>query len=242
MKISFCTTCHDRTFQLRQTIHENLLAIRSDGNCEMVLVNYNSPDNLDWYIRRHFKAEIEAGYLKYVGEKKVTSYHAARAHNISHFVSTGDYVINLDGDNFIDGNIESARKLWSDNPNLVIQWYNGHGTDGTFGRIGMSRAIFNKLGGYDEGLPPLSGQDKDIIERARVAGYEVARVSGVSCAIKNPRDLTRVGPDWKDKDYHDMMAISNHIIQSRRPLGVSVVNQDRKKVRVQINWGEEIEV
>src|SRR5205823_9246972 len=61
-KISFCTTCKNRLWQLSHTLPPNLAAIEADGCSELVLVNYNSQDELDVWIRQ-FRSAIEAGRL-----------------------------------------------------------------------------------------------------------------------------------------------------------------------------------
>ena len=43
-KVSFCSTCKNRLWQLAHTLPDNLAAIAADSYSEMVLVNYNSED------------------------------------------------------------------------------------------------------------------------------------------------------------------------------------------------------
>ena len=236
MKISFCTLSHGCLYQLRQTIRENLDVIKADGNSELVVLNYNSPDSMDWYMHR-FQPEIDAGILIYAHEKTAVHFHASKAINISHLCSSGDYLVNLDGDNFIDSGIESARKIWSDRPKTVVQWFNGNGNDGTCGRIGMSREVFTMLGGYDESLPPFGGQDKDIMERAKNAGLELLVVPRVACAIKNVRDVKNTGR--KMVEFESDLIATRVLILERTALGIYQVNANRKKVAVEINWKKE---
>ncbi len=145
MKLSFCVTCMNRLHQLRQTLPENLHSISKDGNSEIVLVNYNSADLLDDWVRQ-FTPYIEAGVLRYAHEQTAQHFHASKAKNLAHFLATGDYVINLDGDNFIDFTIKPMREEWSKRPNASIWLWSGTYADGTFGRIGLPRDLFLRLG------------------------------------------------------------------------------------------------
>lgn len=55
MKLSFCTTCKGRTFHLKQTLPQNLKVVRQFSEVELIVLNYNSPDDLDEWIRMTFK-------------------------------------------------------------------------------------------------------------------------------------------------------------------------------------------
>lgn len=231
MKISFCTPCQNRLFQLRQTIRENLDRIKEDGNSELVIVNYNSLDSLDWFMRQ-FKKEIDDGIIIYGGEKKAIKYSCPIGKNIAHFIATGDYLMSLDGDNFIDGSIASMRRLWDENPDYVLHYHNMPG-DGTYGRIGLSAHNFRRLGGYDELMPDFNRHDTDFLVRAKIAGLPESRVRGEACAIPNPKPIT-------NESYKEMEIIGTHLSNKRIESGIYEVNQGRRPVKIQINWGKDI--
>jgi hypothetical protein len=104
LKISFCTTCKNRLWQLRHTMPPNIAAIEADGCSEMVLVNYNSEDGLDEWIGQ-FRPAMDAGTLRYVHERSDPHFHGFKAKNLAHFAATGDFVVNLDADNFVGDTI-----------------------------------------------------------------------------------------------------------------------------------------
>lgn len=62
-KISFCTTCKGRLWQLEQTLPKNLSLL--NDNSEIILLDYKSPDNLKEYIFSKFFRYLENGKLKY---------------------------------------------------------------------------------------------------------------------------------------------------------------------------------
>src|SRR5438105_1725028 len=117
-KISFCSTCKNRLWQLSQTFAPNLSAVEADGSSELVLLNYNSQDGLGEWIRQ-FGSAIEAGTLRYVHERSDPHFHMAKAKNLAHLAATGEYVVNLDADNFIRDTIPRWRKFWRRHPDLV---------------------------------------------------------------------------------------------------------------------------
>ena len=114
-KISFCMTCKNRLWQLAHTMPRNLFAIRADGCAEMVLVNYNSQDRLDTWIRQ-FRSAVEAGTLRYVHEQSDPYFHTAKAKNLAHLAATGEFVVNLDADNFIGDTIGEVQKTLGGQP------------------------------------------------------------------------------------------------------------------------------
>ena len=118
------------------------------------------------------------------------------AKNTSHINATGSYLINLDSDNFIDrkaidtllslekkslsktiytgftGQIIKKWRPWK-KKNFRTRYKfirdssrTDRGYDGSYGNIGLSKKLFQKLGGYNQSLPPMGGQDADLIKRA----------------------------------------------------------------------------
>ena len=160
--ISFCTTCHNRLWQLKQTLASNLAALGSD--MELVLIDYASTDGLSEWIWAHFENHIQDGRLIYFSLSHTVSWHVCKAKNLAHRLATRRYVFNRDADNFVTAEdlIHIRRAAAQEMP--AHQWTD-EWQDGSFGRIGLPRDLFMELGGYDEGLLPMAGQDIDLIRR-----------------------------------------------------------------------------
>ncbi len=240
-RLSFCTTCKNRLWQLRQTLPVNLYAIGFDGEAELVLVNYNSQDGLDGWLRQ-FQPEIDAGRLRYFHESTQTHYHASKAKNLAHFGATGDYLINLDADNFIGDTIETLRSLWEEGPDSLIHGFCGNYADGTYGRIGLSRESFRRLGGYDEDMMPMAHQDRDLISRARASGMPIVktRQSGVP-AIRNgcAEKMKYLGVRCSFGEMSERN--SKHLDENLR-LGRLSVNASRRPMPVCFNFNHAVEI
>ena len=65
MKLSFCTTCMNRVEYLKQTLPQNIEII-SKYDYELVLVNYDSKDDLHEYIINNYKQYIDNNTIKYI--------------------------------------------------------------------------------------------------------------------------------------------------------------------------------
>jgi hypothetical protein len=219
----------------------NLAAIEADGCAEMVLVNYNSEDELDVWIRQ-FQSAIEAGRLRYVHERSDPHFHASKAKNLAHFAATGEFVINLDADNLIGDMIATFRRFWHDNPDTVIQEFCGQYDDGTYGRIGMAKSHFIALGGYDEEMLPLGAQDLDLLRRAEASGLDfIGLTPKENRAIRN--DVAQKMRYSGTGLPYDIMRRLNRVRSDESiRTGRLVVNQERKRRPVLINFCAEVEL
>jgi predicted glycosyltransferase involved in capsule biosynthesis len=185
MKLSFCVTCMNRLYHLEQTLLDNLQILKQLP-AEIVLVNYNSQDALDSWIRKHCMSFIEQGTLRYIHEQTAQHFHAPRAKNLAHFMATGNVLFNLDADNFIGEAPQTILPLVA-TPRWVIHGWSGTYYDGTYGRIAMPREQFYALGGYDEQLLAMGYEDSDLIERAKAIGASYKHLPSGQ-AIKNTKE------------------------------------------------------
>jgi hypothetical protein len=228
-------------WQLSQTIGANLAAIEADGRSEMVLVNYNSQDGLDLWVGQ-FQSAIEAGTLRYVHERSDPHFHASKAKNLAHFAATGEFVVNLDADNFIGDTIARYRKFWKDNPDVVIHGFCGDFYDGTFGRIGIAKRHFLALGGYDEEMLPLGSQDFDLMRRAEAYGLDfIGLPQRGTPAIRNGFG-EKIRYSGMDIPYALMNKINRSRLEESIKIKRLVANRQRKARPVLINFSTELEI
>lgn len=166
--LSFCTTCRNRLWQIKETLPSNLEAVRDEH--EIVLVDYGSTDGLAQWVWSSFKSYIENKKLVFFEVKNEVRWNVARAKNLSHRLASGCYLFNLDADNFVtSSDIEKIQK--SADLNLHCwQFSQGDRDDGSFGRIGLPTALFAEIGGYDEAFLPMGCQDIDILNRLVALG------------------------------------------------------------------------
>jgi Glycosyl transferase family 2 len=171
--ISFCVSCRNRLWQLEKTLAGNIASL--DDDLEISLVDYGSTDGLSDFIWSNFKHYIDSGKLVFFEVKNQVSWSSPRAKNLSHRIANGCYLFNLDADNFIDQDtikyLIDAHKL-----NLPSHQWSGKWGDGSFGRIGVPRELFFEIGGYDEAMLPMGGQDIDLLERIRLIQKKIAKL------------------------------------------------------------------
>ncbi len=161
-QLSLCTACGNRLWQLQQTLGSNLASLEPD--MEIVLVDYGSTDGLSDWVWQNFEGAIESGMLTFFEVKNDVAWNCPKAKNLAHRLAKGDYLFNADADNFFTPNdlgwIKEAAAM-----GLPSQQWSQHWPDGSYGRIGLPRALFWHIGGYNESLLPMGGQDIDLIRR-----------------------------------------------------------------------------
>lgn len=153
----------NRFHHLERTLLPNLESLVPFGSVvEWVVVNYNSEDNMD-AILRDYAGFIRRGHLTYYLTREPQYFNFSHAKNLSHILASGDYVVNLDADNFLDINgISNVLRTLYQFPEVLIQ--------GLGGLIGLKKSHFLSLGGYDEDLQGWGQEDNDLISRARRMG------------------------------------------------------------------------
>ncbi|MEW1720281.1 glycosyltransferase [Streptomyces sp. NPDC093109] len=254
-RFSYCTTCKNRLWQLRDILPDNLRRVTEDGNSEIVLVNYHSDDELDTWIRQ-FQHHIDNGTLRYLHQRTQPHFHASKAKNLAHLAATGNHLINLDADNYIGDTIPTWRTHWTAEPDLLIHGFSPSrdrpqrsaeetarlrpdSGNGTYGRIGLPRARFLALGGYDEQLLPSAHEDQDLIDRAAAAGLPaVRRPQSGNAAIRNSHVETMrysgIALEW-----WDARNLNKQRSEENLRLGRLVANPGRSPVKVLLNFSEE---
>ncbi len=180
MKISLCTTCMGRAHHLKQTLPRNLADsvdwTRPDA-VEFVILDYSSPDDLAQWITTDpaLRPYHEAGILRFASSEGHTRFRHSHAKNMAHALATGAVVCNVDADNFVGrGFIPYLRAVFRRRPNTIVATnrldsrLNLGVHKGSMGRIALTRANFDLLGGYDEGerFRGWSGEDTDLLIRA----------------------------------------------------------------------------
>jgi predicted glycosyltransferase involved in capsule biosynthesis len=181
--ISFCTTCRNRLWQIKSTLQDNLGAISNSH--EIVLIDYGSTDGLSEWVWGEFKAFIGDKKLIFFEVKNEVRWSVSRAKNLAHRIANGEYLFNLDADNYLtkeDIALINQSASWG----LPCHQFSGDMQDGSYGRIGLPKHLFEKIGGYDETLLPMGYQDVDLLERFKRLPTKLAKLPPPSkIAVQN---------------------------------------------------------
>jgi hypothetical protein len=186
MKLSFCTTCSNRLYQFEQTFEANLNIISQSLDTEWIIVNLGSKDALHTYMMDRLPAL--PNNIIYAYELESRPWHMSVAKNVAHRLGSGDILINLDCDNFIDNSLALLADPLSRGVQVVHLW-SGVPGDGTSGRVAISRDIYYRFGGYDESFYPVGHEELDLLKRIRKSGIAVEHVKcAIGSAIPNSKE------------------------------------------------------
>jgi len=99
-RISLCTTCMGRAHDLKVTLPRNLEHNAAYTNVEFVILDYNSRDDLEDWMRRNMMHHIEAGTVAYYKTVEPRYYTLCHSRNVAFLAASGDVVNSVDADNF----------------------------------------------------------------------------------------------------------------------------------------------
>ena len=178
-KISYCTTCMGRTFHLKKTYLKNISDNLNYPRVEFILINYNSQDNMDEWVKQELSSYIEKGLVVYYKTNNPEEFHMGKAKNLSHRLATGDILVNLDADNFTGkDNAFYLNYISNRKGNGYIFQFSKRDFRffDTSGRIAVSKKDFYLANGYREDLLPFASEDQDFIKRLELAGGKTIQI------------------------------------------------------------------
>jgi glycosyltransferase involved in cell wall biosynthesis len=171
-KISFCIPCMNRIDHLMETLPVNIEDNKDYPNVEFVLLDYNSSDGLEEWVKKEMMKHIESGVLVYYRTEEPKFFHMSHSKNVSHKLATGKIVCNLDADNFTTPGF--ARYIYNELKNRDCKIIFAKGASKLFGKLAIFKDDFiNELNGYDEMMQNYGYEDRDLYERAKDRFFDV---------------------------------------------------------------------
>lgn len=178
LKISLCTTCMNRAHHIKFTLLKNIQDNQKYQKFEVVLLNYNSGDDLDRWARKKLDKFVKSGQVIYAKTHDPSSFNPSHAKNLAHCLATGDILVNVDADQFVgEGFCKFINDFFKSIPNrFSLQFL---GALSTSGRIAVSRKDFFEIKGYNEELTSnqFGYEDYDFLCRLEESGVPRKNVS-----------------------------------------------------------------
>lgn len=169
-KHSICTTCMDRTHYLEQTFIKNIEDNKEYPDKEFVLLNYNSHDNLDDWVKQNLMTYIESGVVNYYKTTEPQYYEMGHSRNLAFRLAQGETVHSVDADNFIGPNFFSTiNKMCEIYSKKVL--FSKARRQRYLGRLGFYKEDFVQLRGYDEDFEGYGYDDEWLVWRVMAAGF-----------------------------------------------------------------------
>jgi hypothetical protein len=187
--VSFCTTCKDRLIHLKETLPRNLAWHDDDPQVEFVILNYNSGDGLQDWVRREFGPQLASGRVVHYLNPAPEMFRMSHAKNQAFRLARGSIVCNLDADNFTGPGFAAYVRRQLQNHDFltgsVIQDGRIMATNvrGVEGRNAIPVEAFRALGGFDEDFSGWGYDDSNLAERMMAIGLAGVTIAGeyLSC-------------------------------------------------------------
>ncbi len=165
MKVTFFTTCMGRLNHLRRTLPKNIGDNKDYPNCNFLVLDYNSPDGLEYWIKSEMGSFIKSGKILYHKTNKPKFFWHNHAKNVAARLTPedSDIICSLDADNFSAKNKEGvglAKRLsqifQTNQHEKIFVRACGWDYDPKFyscsGRIATLRKDFMEVRGFNENL------------------------------------------------------------------------------------------
>ena len=213
----------NRTYDLRKTLPLVIQAANESPPVEIVVVNYNSQDDLDDYMDFsgvQLESENFLLYEKYTGRD---TYHMAHAQNLSMLAASGEYLVNAAADVVLTIDyFKMIRELLASGD---VVWM----MSTRYGMPVIRKDEFIATGGHDERLEFYGKCDRDLHSRLHRRGGKF---------VKYPSDILTTIPTAKDqkhrnyslKSAHQMKVLNKEIYEENLKNKVLTVNPD--------GWGD----
>ncbi|HTI10441.1 MAG TPA: glycosyltransferase family A protein [Puia sp.] len=173
-KISICTVCMNRLNHLSSTLPVNIGENQHLPHVEFVLLDYNSSDGLETWVKDNLSRYIDSGILKYYKTCDPAYFETAHSRNMAIKLASGDIFCMTDADNFTGpgyiGWVDSTFSLHGNNTVITTLRKDNLPYHDQGGKFAFSRELLYSVNGYDESVVYYGMEDVDLANRLEKAG------------------------------------------------------------------------
>jgi hypothetical protein len=240
--ISLCTTCMGRLGDLVQTFGKNVEQGATYASAEFLLLDYNSQDGLGAWVQANLMAEIESGRVTYARTTEPRFYSMSHSRNLAFRLARGQIVCNVDADNWTnEGFLEKLNELAHEQPTRAIFI---KGKQLLRGRLAFYKQEWEEmLGGYDEELEGYGHDDRDLVTRAQLMGFQTKFFGGTYVTRIKTGGFDKVA-NMRVKDWRQTERLNKVASEEKIRSGLLKANVGRRwgAGRVRINFRDEVEL
>jgi len=164
----------NRLHHLKETLVQNIEDNKEYPNIEFVILDYNSSDGLEEWVKKDLQQYIDSGVLKFYRTTDNPYFDRSHSRNVLFRLSSGDIICNIDADNFAGRGFasyvndcfqqEQTIYLVADTKKRFYFLRNA------FGRFCVRRGDYLRIGGLDEEMKSYGSETVDLYERLELAG------------------------------------------------------------------------
>jgi hypothetical protein len=177
IRISFCIVCMNRLHHLQQTFIKNIHDNQDYPDLEFVLLDYNSRDGMDLWVKENLQEYIADGRLTYYKTFEPQVFSHSHSKNLAFRLAGGDIVCNINADHYTGkGFGRYVNDSFNIDPNIVLTTIDSHKTTknyhpskDVFGKVCVKKSDFLKIKGYDEQMNNYGFEDYDFVNRLEMS-------------------------------------------------------------------------
>lgn len=159
----------NRLHHLKETLPQNILDNRNYPNLEFLLLDYNSSDGLEQWVKAEMKEYLDQQILVYYKTADPKYFDRSHSRNMIFKLASGDVLCNIDADNFTGtGFAEFINDVFNKDAKSIIvpdTKRNYYYLRDILGRFCAKREDFMAISGYDEMMSGYGFEDDDLYER-----------------------------------------------------------------------------
>ena len=179
-KISFCIICMNRLHQLKETLLINIEDNQDYDELEFIVLDYNSQDGMEQWIKDNMSKFIESGKVIYYRTPDPDSFSHSHSKNLAFKLATGDIVCNINADNYTGFRFANyINELYNIDDNIMLTPLDHFKKKKDFspppdvmGKVCVKRVDFLKVKGFDERMINYGSEDRDFANRIEMAGVK----------------------------------------------------------------------
>ena len=196
LKISFCIVSMNRLHQLKETLLRNIADNADYPDLEVILLNYNSADGMEEWVKEALGDHIATGRIVYYKTPDPSHFRHSHAKNLAFKLSNGDIICSINADHFAGkGFARYVNNAFMQDPGIVLTTIDyprsrpGYmPAKDVLGKVCVSKRDFLKIKGFEERMKSYGFEDYDLVNRLEMAGIKRVLIEDLSFLHYIPHD------------------------------------------------------
>jgi hypothetical protein len=182
-KISICIISMNRLHHVKKTLIPNILNNISYANLEFVLLDYNSSDGLEGWVKANLQHYIDTGVLTYYRTEDPQIFSHSHSKNVAFKLATGDILCNINADHFTGKNFaEYVNYKFQRNIDIFLTPINSakrknyNPPRDVLGKVCVKKNDFFNIKGFSEEMIHYGFEDHDFTNRLEMSHLKRAPI------------------------------------------------------------------
>jgi hypothetical protein len=186
----------NRLHHIEQTFLKNINDNISTKNIEFILLDYNSNDGLEEWVRTNCVDHIDSGLVKFFITREPQYFNRSHSRNLAFKLANGELLCNVDADNYLGENFaEFIVDNFSNNKNIFLTAASN--LKDTIGKVCFKKTDFYNVNGYNESFQGYGFEDMEFY--ARLGNLGLKRINFYEqkfMKVINHQDRERTNNDY----------------------------------------------